>query len=64
MINETNVLQALVTEYLSPTVDSELFLLKKIVRMTVGPFVIVISLDDDEVIMAKIPTVTDTIIFK
>ena len=64
VINEANVLQALVTEYLSPTVDSELFLLKKIIRTTVGPFVIVMSLDDNEVIMAKIPTVTDTIIFK
>ena len=63
MINEANVSRSLANEYLSPTVVSELFLLKTIVRMTVELFVIVISLDDNELLMTKSSTVTDKIIF-
>ena len=64
-MNEANALHALVNEYLSPTVDSELLLLKKFVRVPVGAFVTAISLNDNELhIMTKSPTVTDAIIFK
>ena len=63
MINEANVSRSLANEYLSPTVVSELFLLKTIVRMTVELFVIVKSLDDNELLMTKSSTVTDKIIF-
>ena len=62
-INEADALRALVNESLSPTVDSELFLLNKFIGMPVGPFVTVISLDDNELLMMKSSTVTDKIIF-
>ena len=64
MINESNVLRALLNEQLSPTVDSEIFLLNKFVRMTVELFATVIYLDDNELLMPKSPIVTDTIILK
>ena len=64
MINEANALRALVSEYLSPTVDSELFLLNKFARMPVGLFVTVISTDDNELLMTKSPAITDIILFK
>ena len=64
MIDEVNALRALVNEYLSLTVDSELFILNKFVRMTVGLFTMVISLDDNELLLMKSPIFTDTIIFK
>ena len=64
MINEANALRTLVYEYLSPTVDSELFLLNKVVRIPVGLFVTVISSDDNELLMTKSPAITDIIIFK
>ena len=64
LINEANILRALVNDHLSPMVDSELFLLNKFVRMTIEPFTTVISLDDNEILMTKSPTVTDTTIFK
>ena len=64
VINEVSALQALVNEYLSPMVDSELFLLKKFVLIPVSPFVIVISLDENELLMTKSLAVTDTIVFK
>ena len=54
----------LINEYLSPTVDSELFLLNKFVRMSVGPFVRAMFLDDNELLMTKSSAVTDTIIFE
>ena len=64
MINEANALRTLVYEYLSPTVDSEIFLLNKFERMPVGLFVTVISLYDNELLMTKIPAVAGTIILK
>ena len=64
VINEANALWALVNEYISPTVDSELFLLNKCVRLSIGSFITVISLDDSELLMTKSPAITDTIIFK
>ena len=64
MINEANASRALVNEYVSPTVDSELFLLNKFVRMSIVPFITVIYLDDNELLMTKSPAVTGTIIFK
>ena len=64
VINEANASGSLVNEYLSPTVDSELFLLNKFVRMPVRLFVTEISSDDNELLMTKSPTVADTIIFK
>ena len=64
MINESNALRALVNEYLSPTVDSELFLLNKFVRMPVRLFVTEISSDDNELLMTKSPAIADTIIIK
>ena len=62
VINKANVLRALVNEYLSSTVGSEMFLLNKFVRMTGGHFVTVISLDDNELFMTQYPPVTNTII--
>ena len=62
MTNEANALQALVNKYLPPTVDSELFLLNKFIGMPVGPFVTVIPLDDNELLMTKSASITDTII--
>ena len=50
VINEANVLPAIVNEYLSPTVDSELFILNKFVRIPVRLFVTVISSDDNELL--------------
>ena len=64
VINEANVLRALVNEYLSSTIGCELFLLNKFVRMAGGHVVTVISLDDNELIITKYPPVTNTIIFK
>ena len=64
MTNEANALQALVNKYLPPTVDSELFLLNTFVRMSVGPFVRAMFLDDNELLMTKSSAVTDTIIFE
>ena len=64
VINEANALRTLVYEYLSPTVDSEIFLLNKFERMPVGLFVTVISLYDNELLMTKIPAVAGTIILK
>jgi len=62
--NEANVLWALINEHLSPKVDSELFLLNKFARMPVGLFVTLIYLDDNELLIAKSPAISDTIIFK
>ena len=64
VIDEAKALRALVNEYLSSTVVSELFLLNKFVWITGGHFVTVISLDDNELIMTKFPPVTNIIIFK
>ena len=64
MINEANALRALVNQYLSSMVSSEMSLLNKFVRMTGGHFVTVISLDDNEPIMTKYSPVTNTIFFK
>ena len=64
MTNEANVLWALINEHLSPKVDSELFLLNKFARMPVGLFVTLIYLDDNELLIAKSPAISDTIIFK
>ena len=64
MINESNVLRALVNEYLSLTVDNELFLLNKCVRMPIEPFFTVLSLDDNDLLMTKSPAIFDIIIFK
>ena len=64
VINEANVLPAIVNEDLSPMVDSELFILNKFVRMPIGLFVAVISLNDNEVLITKRPVITDTNIFK
>ena len=64
VINEANALRDLINEYLSPTVDTELFLLNKFVRMFVGLFVTVISLDDNDLLITTSPAITDTIIFK
>ena len=63
VINKANILRALVKEYLSSTIGNEMFLLNKFVRKTGGYFVIVISLDDNELFMTKCPPVTHTIIF-
>ena len=63
VVNKTNVLRALVNEYLLSTVGSDMFLLNKFVRMTGGHFVTVISLDGNELFMKKCPLVTDIIIF-
>ena len=63
VINNTKALWALVTEYLSSTVDSEMFLLNKFVRVTGGHFVTLTSLDNNELFIAKCPPVTDRIIF-
>ena len=63
-INEADALRALVNEYLSPTVDSELFLLNKFVRMPAGSFVTVMYLDYNDLLMTNIPAVTYTFIFK
>ena len=43
---------------------SELLPLNKFVRITGAPFVTVISLDDNELIMKTYPLVTNTIILK
>ena len=64
MINDTKALQALVNEYLSSKVGSEMFLWNKFVRMNGGYFVTVTSLDNNELFMTKCPPVTNTIIFK
>ena len=64
MINEAKVLRVLVNEYLSSTAGSELLFLNKFVRMTGGHFVTVISLDDNEIIMTKCPSITIAIFFK
>ena len=63
-INDTNALRALVNEYLSSTVGSEMFLWNKFVRMNRGHFVTVTSLDNNELFMTKYPLVTDKIIFQ
>ena len=64
MINDTKALQALVNEYLSSKVGSEMFLWNKFVRMNGGHFVTVTSLDNNELFMTKCPPVTNIIIFK
>ena len=64
MINDTKALRALVNEYLSSTVDSEMFLVNKFVRVNGEYFVTVTSLDSNEQFMKKCPLVTDGIIFK
>ena len=64
LINHIKALRALVNEYLSSTVDSEMFLLNKFVRVDGGHFVTVTSLDNNELFMTKCPPVTDRIIFK
>ena len=63
MINDTNASQALVNEYLSSTVGSEMFLWNKFVRVNGGHFVTVTSLDNNELFITKCPPVTDRIIF-
>ena len=64
VINDTKALRALVNEYLSSTVDSEIFLLNKFVRVSGGHFVIVTSLDNNELFITKCPPVTNIIIMK
>ena len=63
VINDTNALRALVNEYLSSTVGSEMFLWNKYVRVNGGHFVTVTSLDNNKLFMKKCPPVTDRIIF-
>ena len=64
VINNTKALWALVTEYLSSTVDSEMFLWTKFVRVNGGHFVTVTSFVNNELSMATYPPVTVRIIFK
>ena len=64
MVNKANVSWALVNEYLSSTVDSEIFLWNTFVLINCGYFVIVTYLDKNEIFMTKGPPATDTIIFK
>ena len=63
VINDTNALRALVNEYLSSTVGSEMFLWNKFVRVNGGHFVTVTSLDNNKLFITKYPPVTDRIIF-
>ena len=63
VINDTNALRALVNEYVSSTVGSEMFLWNKFVRVNGGHFVTVTSLDNNELFITKCPPVTDRIIF-
>ena len=59
MISEAKTLRFLVKMYLLSTTGSNLFLLNKFVRMIGVYFVIVVSFDDNELIIAKCPPVTD-----
>ena len=63
LINDTNALRALVNEYMSSTVGSEMFLWNKFVRVNGGHFVTVTSLNNNELFITKCPPVTDRIIF-
>ena len=64
VINDTKALLTLVNEYLSSTVDSEMFLLNKFVRVNRGHFVTVTCLDNNKLFMTKCQPVIDRIIFK
>ena len=63
VINDTNALRALVNEYLSSMVGSEMFLWNKFVRVNGGHFVTVTSLVNNELFMTKFPPVTDRTVF-
>ena len=54
---------ALVNEYLSPTVDSEMFLFNKFELRFAGPLFTVLSLDDNELVIVNGPSITSGIIF-
>ena len=62
-INKANALRALVNEYLSPTVDSEMFLFNKFELRFAGPLLTVLSLDNNELVMINGPAITSRIIF-
>ena len=63
-ISDTNALQALVKEYLSPTIGCGMLLCHNFVRTKRGHFVTVSSLDDNELFMTKCPYFSERIIFK
>ena len=62
-ISKANVLRALVNEYLSPTVDNEIFLFNNFELRFTEPTFTVISLDDNELVMMNSPAITSRIIF-
>ena len=63
VINDTKALRTLVNEYLSSTVDSEMFLFNKFELRFAGPLLIVLSLDNNELVMINGPAITSRIIF-
>ena len=62
--DDTNALRALVNEYLSSTIGSEILLWNKFVSTKWELFVTVTSLDNNELFMTKGPHFVDTIMFK
>ena len=62
-MNKANALRALVNEYLSPTVDSEMFLFNKFELRFAGPLLTVLSLDNNELVMINVPSITSRIVF-
>ena len=63
-MNKANALRALVNEYFSPTVDSEMFLFNKFELRSAGPTFTVISLDDNELVIMNGPAITSINNFK